>query len=54
MVLTSACPRTLIDEVLADTGRASQRERLPAALAVLYYLMAPWREAQLKEVLRVV
>jgi len=27
-VLASVCPRTLIEEVLADTGRASQRERL--------------------------
>ncbi len=49
-------PRTLIEEVLADTGRASQRERLLPAPAVVYYVMALalWREAPLEEVLRVV
>jgi hypothetical protein len=55
-VLASVCPRSLIDEVLANTGKASQRERLLPAPAVVYYVMALalWREAPLEEVLRVV
>ncbi len=55
-VLASVCPRTLIEQVLADTGKASQRERLLPAPAVVYYVMALalWREAPLEEVLRVV
>jgi hypothetical protein len=55
-VLASVCPRSLIEEVLADTGKASQRERLLPAPAVVYYVMALalWREAPLQEVLRVV
>ena len=55
-VLASVCPRTLIEEVLAQTGKASQRERLLPAPAVVYYVMALalWREAPLEEVLRVV
>lgn len=55
-VLASVCPRSLIEEVLAQTGRASQRERLLPAPAVVYYVMALalWREAPLEEVLRVV
>jgi len=55
-VLASVCPRPLIEQVLADTGRASQRERLLPAPAVVYYVMALalWREAPLEEVLRVV
>jgi hypothetical protein len=55
-VLASVCPRGLIEQVLADTGRASQRERLLPAPAVVYYVMALalWREAPLEEVLRVV
>jgi Insertion element 4 transposase N-terminal/Transposase DDE domain len=55
-VLASVCPRALIEEVLADTGKASQRERLLPAPAVVYYVMALalWREAPLEEVLRVV
>ena len=55
-VLASVCPRTLIEEVLAETGRASQRERRLPAPAVVYYVMALalWREAPLEEVLRVV
>ena len=42
--------------MLADTGKASQRERLLPAPAVVYYVMALalWREAPLEEVLRVV
>ena len=55
-VLASVCPRALIEEVLAETGRASQRERRLPAAAVVYYVMALalWREAPLEEVLRVV
>lgn len=55
-VLASVCPRALIEEVLTETGRASQRERLLPAPAVVYYVMALalWREAPLEEVLRVV
>ena len=55
-VLAGVCPRALIEEVLADTGKASQRERLLPAPAVVYYVMALalWREAPLEEVLRVV
>jgi Insertion element 4 transposase N-terminal/Transposase DDE domain len=55
-VLASVCPRALIEEVLADTGKASQRKRLLPAPAVVYYVMALalWREAPLEEVLRVV
>jgi hypothetical protein len=55
-VLASVCPRALIDEVLQDSGKASQRERLLPAPAVVYYVMALalWREAPLEEVLRVV
>lgn len=55
-VLARVCPRALIDEVLVETGKASQRERLLPAPAVVYYVMALalWREAPLEEVLRVV
>jgi hypothetical protein len=55
-VLASVCPRPLIDEVLQETGRASQRNRRLPAPAVVYYVMALalWREAPLEEVLRVV
>ena len=55
-VLASVCPHALIQEVLTDTGKASQRERLLPAPAVVYYVMALalWREAPLEEVLRVV
>ena len=53
-VLANVCPRTLIEEVLAETGKASQRERLLPAPAVVYYVMALalWRDAPLEEVLR--
>ena len=46
----------MIEEVLADTGRGSQRERLLSAPAVVYYVMALalWREVPLEEVLQVV
>lgn len=55
-VLARACPRALIEEVLEETGRASQRQRLLPAPAVVYYIMALalWREAPLAEVFRVV
>lgn len=55
-VLARVCPRPLIEEVLAATGKASQRERLLPAPAVVYYVMALalWREVPLEEVLRVV
>ena len=55
-VLTNVCPRPLIEEVLSQTGKGSQRERLLPAPAVVYYVMALalWREAPLQEVLRVV
>ena len=55
-VLASVCPRALIDEVLDENGKASQRERLLPAPAVVYYVMALalWREAPTEEVLRVV
>ena len=55
-VLASVCPRELIEEVLSQTGKGSQRERLLPAPAVVYYVMALalWREAPLEEVLRVV
>ncbi|HQQ70900.1 MAG TPA: transposase domain-containing protein, partial [Alicycliphilus sp.] len=39
-VLASVCPRPLIEQVLAQTGRASQRQRLLPAPAVVYYIMA--------------
>lgn len=55
-MLASVCPRALIEQVLSDSGKASQRERLLPAPAVVYYVMALalWREAPLEEVLRVV
>jgi hypothetical protein len=55
-VLAKVCPRALVDEVLAEHGKASQRDRLLPAAAVVYYVMALvlWREAPLEEVLRVV
>jgi hypothetical protein len=55
-VLASVCPRSLIEEILLKTGKASQRQRLLPAPAVVYYVMALalWREVPLQEVLRVV
>ena len=55
-VMASVCPRALIEEVLAHSGKASQRERLLPAPAVVYDVMALalWREAPLEGVLRVV
>lgn len=50
-VLASVCPRELIEEVLAQTDKASQRERLLPAPVVVYYVMALalWREARWKK-----
>lgn len=55
-MLASVCPPGLVEQVPADTGRASQRERQLPAPAVVYYVvaLALWREAPLEEVLRVV
>lgn len=55
-ILASVVPRALIDEVLAQAGRGSQRNRLLPAPAVVYYVMALalWREVPQEEVLRVV
>jgi hypothetical protein len=55
-VLASVPPRALVEEVLADRRKASQRERLLPAPAVAYCVMALalWREAPPEEVLRVV
>lgn len=55
-VLAAVCPRPLIEQVLSETKKASQRNRLLPAPAVVYYVMALalWREAPLEEVLRVV
>lgn len=55
-VLAAACPRSLVDEVLEQTGRTSRRNRLLPAPAVVYFVMALalWREAPIEEVLRVV
>lgn len=51
-VLASVCPRALIEEVLADNGKVSRRERLLPAPAVVYCVMAlaHWREAMLAEI----
>jgi Insertion element 4 transposase N-terminal/Transposase DDE domain len=53
-VLTAAVPATLIDGVLADTGRQSQRQRqLPARLMVYYVMaLALYAQASYQEVLR--
>jgi hypothetical protein len=55
-VLGRVCPRKLVDEVLAETGKASQRVRLLPAPSVVYYVMALalYRELPLEEVMRVV
>jgi hypothetical protein len=49
-ILTSECPCAFIDEVLANTGKSSQHDRLLPAPAVMHYLMALalWREAPLE------
>ena len=47
-VLASVCPPTLIEAVLAQAGKASQRERRLPAPAVVYCVMALalWRAAR--------
>jgi hypothetical protein len=52
--LTPTVPAELIDAVLADTGRQSQRQRQRPARLVVYYVMALARYAQASygEVLR--
>jgi len=53
-VITRSVPRQVVDEVLAETGRASQREReLPAHVMVYYAIaMALWMQTSYQEVLR--
>ena len=53
-VLTTTIPMDLIDEVLRDTGRQSQRQRqLPARLVVYYVIgLALYAQASYGEVLR--
>ena len=38
-VLASVCPRPLIDQVLTEAGKVSQRQRLLPAPAVVYYVL---------------
>ena len=53
-VVASAFPRAAIDEVLAETGKASQRERdLPAHVVVYYVIaLALYMQVSYQEVLR--
>ncbi len=53
-VLTATVPAPLIDAVLADTGRESQRQRQLPARMVVYYVMALalYAQASYQEVLR--
>src|SRR5690242_21017090 len=53
-VLTSTVPATLVDAVLADTGRQSRRYRQLPARLVVYYVMALalYAQASYGEVLR--
>ncbi|MDR1312499.1 MAG: transposase domain-containing protein [Deltaproteobacteria bacterium] len=48
-LLAVACPRNIVDEVLEETGKCSQRERLLPATAVVCFIMALslWREMPL-------
>jgi hypothetical protein len=39
-VLTQAFPQSLVDEVLAETGRVQQRNRLLPARLVVYFVLA--------------
>ncbi|MFE6518895.1 transposase domain-containing protein [Streptomyces sp. NPDC057748] len=39
-VLTQAFPRSLVDEVLEETGRVQQRNRLLPARLVVYFVLA--------------
>jgi hypothetical protein len=53
-VLTTTVPASVIDAVLADTGRQSRRQRqLPARLMVYYVMaLALYAQASYQEVLR--
>ena len=53
-ILTATVPAELIDAVLADTGRQSQRQRQLPARLVVYYVMALalYAQASYGEVLR--
>jgi len=53
-VVASAFPRATIDEVLAETGKASQRRRdLPAHVVVYYVIaLALYMQVSYQEVLR--
>jgi len=53
-VVASAIPRAAVDEVLAETGKASQREReLPAHVVVYYVIaLALYMQVSYQEVLR--
>ena len=53
-VVASAIPRAVVDEVLAETGKASQREReLPAHVVVYYVIaLALYMQVSYQEVLR--
>ena len=46
-VLASVCPRALIEDVLAQTGKASQRERLLPAPAVVAAGIAPYGRSEI-------
>ncbi|MGI5513786.1 transposase domain-containing protein [Streptomyces sp. CA-106131] len=39
-MLTQAFPQSLVDEVLAETGRVQQRNRLLPARLVVYFVLA--------------
>src|SRR3954452_9483785 len=53
-VLTATVPADLVDAVLAETGRQSQRQRQLPARVVVYYVMALalYAQASYGEVLR--
>jgi len=53
-VLTATFPPSLVDAVLADTGRAEQRSRLLPARLMVYYVMglALFSDASYEEVMR--
>ena len=53
-VVARSVPREMVDEVLAETGRASQRERELPAHVMVYYAIALglWMQSSCREVLR--
>jgi hypothetical protein len=53
-VVARSVPRPVVDEVLAETGKTSQRERdLPAHVMVYYVIaLALWMQSSYREVLR--